>query len=169
MTQLVAAIAPVRDRTPLTAGDRQIIADVLSWDIQQEVSPDEVVTIAINHDILWVKLTGNRAIPIAVDTFRSIRRQQLEQQGQETQPADIEVDSNGQGVYRAWKSTQIIGVFHRSPVDGKWIAYPAYASDFQRYQTPEQAQRSIVRAWQKATEVRSCDKAAVFSLGGSHE
>lgn len=67
------------DRSPLTLADKQIIADVLTWDTQREVSASEVETIAIQHDILWVKLTDNRAIPLHVETFRAIRRQQLEQ------------------------------------------------------------------------------------------
>lgn len=72
------AIAPTRD--PLTYADRQIIASILTWDMQQEISPEEVETIAIVHDIVWVKLTDNRAIPLHVETFRAIRHQQLEQQ-----------------------------------------------------------------------------------------
>lgn len=78
---IVNAIAPVRDRKGLTHADRHIVADVLTWDTQHLVSSNEVETIAIAHDIVEVKLTDNRAIPLHVETFHAIRRQQLEQQG----------------------------------------------------------------------------------------
>ncbi len=83
------AIAPTRDRTPLTYADKQIVANVLTWDCQRSVSAEEIETIAITHDILWVKLTDHRAVPIAVSTFRNIRRQQLEQQSQQPPVADV--------------------------------------------------------------------------------
>ena len=70
--------APKSDRAPLTLADKQIIALVLTWDVQREVSPNEIEAIAIQHDILWVKLTDNRAIPLHVETFRAIRAAQFD-------------------------------------------------------------------------------------------
>ncbi len=55
---------PTCDRTPLTYADKQLVADVLTWDCQRSVSAEEIETIAITHDILWVKLTEHRAVPI---------------------------------------------------------------------------------------------------------
>jgi hypothetical protein len=43
--------APKSDRAPLTLADKQIIALVLTWDVQREVSPNEIEAIAIQHDI----------------------------------------------------------------------------------------------------------------------
>jgi hypothetical protein len=79
MSQMTAtAIAHKRDRTPLTAANKQIIAKVLTWDTQREVSPKEIEAIAIQHDIFWVKLTNNRAIPIHIESFQAIRAAQQE-------------------------------------------------------------------------------------------
>ena len=75
--KLQRQIPPKSDRSPLTKADKQIIASVLTWDCQRQVSASEIETIAIQHDIVWVKLTDNRAIPLHVETFRAIRRQQL--------------------------------------------------------------------------------------------
>lgn len=87
------AIAPKHDRSPLTHTDRQIIASVLTWDTQRDVLPEEVETIAIVHDIVWVKLTDNRAIPLHVETFRAIRHQQLEEQAQPDVEYVMELDA----------------------------------------------------------------------------
>lgn len=147
-------------RTGICLRDKQIVADVLTWDCQRPVNADEIKTIAISHDFLWVKLTENRAKTLAVETFRAIRRQQLEQQSlqQVEQPPydlteDIEVDSDHNStdpVYRVWKGIKLIGTFHQSPVDDKWIASPTYAHDCDRYETPDQAQQAIVNAWNYA-------------------
>lgn len=52
MSRITAtAIAHKRDRAPLAAADKQIIAKVLTWDCQREVSPNEIETIAIQLDI----------------------------------------------------------------------------------------------------------------------
>jgi hypothetical protein len=42
------------DRSRLQHVDRQVIADVLTWDCASPVSPEEVETIASEHDIVWV-------------------------------------------------------------------------------------------------------------------
>jgi hypothetical protein len=79
MSRITAtAIAPKSDHTPLTLASKQIIALVLTWDCQRQVSADEIEAIAIQHDILWVKLTDNRAIPLHVKTFQAIRAAQQE-------------------------------------------------------------------------------------------
>jgi len=148
-----------RDRSPLTLADRQIIADVLTWDAQREVSPSEIETIAITHDIVWVKFTDNRAIPLHVETFKSIRAAQLEQA--EAMDNDIKVDSNGNEpypTYRVWKGTAIIGTFCCSSLDGKWLAFPKYGRARHRYNNADKAQTAIVEAWEKAQEVRSKDQ-----------
>lgn len=146
---LTTAIAAFSD--PLTLSNRQIIADVLTWDRQQYTSPEEVETIAIAHDVVWVKLTDNRAVPLHVDTFRNIRRQQLEQEDLPVaEPAQednaVEVDSMG-FIYRVWKGMTIIGTFYQSPVSGNWMAFPKLASDFHHYKTADEATNAIALLW----------------------
>lgn len=141
--------------------DRQVIADVLTWDTQRQVVPEEIQAIAIVHDIVWVKLTENRAIPLHVKTFRSIRRQQLELQTQSqdnpVSDSDVEVDSDESfpnPVYRVWQGITNIGTFHRSLVDNKWLANPVYGRDYARHNTSDEAVASIVDAWNRARIAR---------------
>lgn len=82
---LIAPLTQAHEALSLT--DKKIIASVLTWDTQRDVLPEEVEALAINHDIVWVKLTDNRAIPLHVETFKSIRHQQLEEQAAENRPA----------------------------------------------------------------------------------
>lgn len=136
---------------PLTESARQTIADVLTWDTQEYVSPDDVETIAISHDMVWVKLTNNRAVPLHVDTFRNIRRQQLEQQNVikvETTEEDspVEVDDIG-SVYRVWKNMTIIGTFYQSPVSDSWIAFTKGGDDFLKFNTADEATSAITLMW----------------------
>lgn len=65
--------------TALSQSERETVAKVLTWDTQREVSPNEIEAIAIQLDIVWIKLTDNRAIPLHVDDFRAIRAAQLKQ------------------------------------------------------------------------------------------
>ncbi len=74
----------------------------------------------IAHDIVWVKLTDNRAYPLHVESFRAIRRQQMEQQGvpqaEQSDDQEIEVDSDRLAPnpsYRIWKGITIIGTFYQ--------------------------------------------------------
>lgn len=56
----------------LELADRVTIASVLTWDaIAKTYSPEEIETICIEGDIVWVKLVDG-AYPIARHTFRSI-------------------------------------------------------------------------------------------------
>jgi hypothetical protein len=147
------------DRSPLTLADRKIIASVLTWDCQRQVSASEIETIAISHDILWVKLTDNRAIPLHVETFKAIRAALLEQA--EAVEDAIVVDSDGNQpypTYRVWKRMAIIGTFCCSPLDSKWLAFPKYGRARHRYTTALEAQAAIVEAWNKAEYVRSTDQ-----------
>lgn len=202
-------------RETLTRKVRYVIAQVLTWDTQRDVSADEVETISINHDILWVKLTDNRAIPIHVEAFRAIRRQQLEQlakteadidlkdvlrqsafssdhllsafdhcepnsehyaassdhcenssehlitSSEHCNQNDIEVDSDDQPVtpaYRVWSSFNLIGTFHQSLVDNKWLTNPVYGCDYNRHNTSDEAIKAIVDAWNCAQQLRSTGK-----------
>ena len=67
----------------------------------------------------------------------------------------IEVDSVGDRVYRVWRGAQLLGTFHRTPIDGKWLANPICGFDYNRYDTPNEAQAAIVEAWNQcgASEV----------------
>lgn len=114
--ELQTQIPPKSDRSPLTLADRKIIADVLTWDTQREVSASEVETIAIQHDIVWVKLTDNRAIPLHVETFRAIRRQQ-----QEPREANSELEKAKASP--AFVATQ--NVVKREPISQSAPAYSA--------------------------------------------
>lgn len=152
---LAPACAPksafARASDPLTLSDRQIIADVLTWDRQEYTSPEEIETIAIQSDVVWVKLTDNRAVPLHVDTFRNIRRQQLEEQNLvDVEPAPeksgVEVDSVG-FIYRVWKGITLIGTFYQSPVSGNWLAFPKRSYDFHRYATADEATSAIALVW----------------------
>ena len=97
-----------------TRSRQERIASVLTWDMQQDITADEIITIAVVHDMLWVRLTRNRAVPIAVETFQEIRNQQMQQaeaevnyvmaleanlQASTAQEPCIEVDSAPHGVY----------------------------------------------------------------------
>ena len=129
---------------------RKTVADVLSWDLYREVSPDEIQSFLIANDVLWVNLTGDYSVPIAVETFQSLLTQQqaqreldqyIEQQSEEIAPEQIEVDC-ANGVYRVWKGTQQIGTYYRDNT-GKWLAQPRYGIA-RRYKTANQAQKAIV-------------------------
>ncbi len=161
------AIAHWGDRQILAYADRQIIASVLNWDMQGEVGPDEVETIAIAYDIVWVKLTDNRAIPIDVETFRSIRRTQLDQVSEDAGVAfvmeieakleadairaeSIEVDSIESGLYRVWRGMTLIDIVRRCDYSGGWIAEPTSDYNPHHYQTAEQAIKAVIRAWNRA-------------------
>lgn len=136
----------------LTEAARQTIADVLTWDTQEYVSPQEVETIAISHDMVWVKLTNNRAIPLHVDTFRNIRRQQLEQQDvveAAEEASDIEIDAMGP-TYRVWKGMTIIGTFYQSPISDSWIAFTSGGDDFLKFNTADEATNAIALMWNHA-------------------
>ncbi|MGB3208686.1 MAG: hypothetical protein WBB28_27165 [Crinalium sp.] len=128
---------------------RQTIAAVLSWDLYREVNPEEIESFYIVKDILWVNLTENRAIPIAVETFRSIATQQqaqreldqyIEEQSEAIAPEPIEIDSTD-GIYRVWKSTQLLGTYYRDNT-GKWVAQPRYGAAH-RYKTAKAAQKAL--------------------------
>lgn len=130
--------------------DRQIVAQVLSWDLYREVSPDEIESFLIVKDVLWINLTQNRSVPIAVAVFREIATQQeaqreldqyIEQQSEEVAPEPIEIDSTD-GVYRVWKGTQLLGTYYRENT-GKWVAQPRYGQA-RRYKTANAAQKALV-------------------------
>ena len=128
----------------------QIVAQVLSWDLYREVSPDEIESFQIVNDVLWINDSGDHAVPIAVETFRSIATQQqaqreldqyIEEQSEAIAPEPIEIDC-ANGAYRVWKSTQLIGTYYRDNT-GKWLAQPRYGIA-RRYKTANQAQKAIV-------------------------
>ncbi|MBD1882143.1 hypothetical protein, partial [Coleofasciculus sp. FACHB-T130] len=112
ITKAIAPTAPAT-RSPLSIDEKITIAKVLSWDTYQEVHPEEIITIWMKEDILWTLLSGNRAIPIHKDTFKSIRDAQRQSepqeelneyialQAQEVAP-EIEIDRNEAGIYRVW-------------------------------------------------------------------
>ena len=150
MTQLLATA----QRQALTLSDRETIASVLTWDMQQHITADEIITIATVHDMLWIRLTRNRAVPIAVETFKSICSQQLAEQSEadvafvmqlearlQGNEPQIEVDSAAGGIYRVWRGLQAIGTFYR--YGGGWIAEPTYG-ELQRCKSAAAAQRAIV-------------------------
>lgn len=158
MPQTRTAIAPPRD--PLTVSDRAVIAQVLTWDCQREVVPEEIETIAIKHDILWVKLTEGRSVPIAVDTFRTIRRQQLEQKARQLADAEValvmaieakiqavaesepvvEVDQADRSLYRVWQGYSLLGTFYQC--QNYWVAEPV-GGRRRRYQSADACTAAI--------------------------
>lgn len=157
---LIASQPQVRE--VLSSADKKIIADVLTWDMQQLVSPEEVEALAIVHDIVWVKLTDNRAIPLHIETFRAIRHQQLEEQNDvdveyvmeleaklETDEKEIEIDSAQPGVYRVWKEQTFIGTVRRCSNTLCWIASSIYGTQ-QPYLTSNLAIAAVVQAWEAA-------------------
>ncbi|AFZ11328.1 hypothetical protein Cri9333_0347 [Crinalium epipsammum PCC 9333] len=85
----------LRQRFAIALSHRQIIAQVLSWDLSREVHPDEIEAIQIKNDIVWVNLTRDRAVPIAVETFRNIYEQQTtEEITEEPQPLKLVKSNN---------------------------------------------------------------------------
>lgn len=160
---LTASITQVQET--LSLADKQIIASVLTWDTQRKVTAEEVETIAIVHDIVWVKLTDNRAIPLHVETFRAIRHQQLEEQTEvisdveyvtrleeklEEDEKEIEVDSTQPGIYRVWKGKKLIGAVKRCPKTLCWIARPLSYQTEEPYLTSKLAIAAVVRLWEAA-------------------
>lgn len=163
MPETAGAITPTQTRSPLTTRDRCCIAQVLTWDIGSVVSPDEVIRIAIAHDILWVQLTRVRSIPIAVETFKSIRRAQLEHAARQQADADvafviamesrlqvsaeqqphIEIDRALYGVYRVWSGIELLGTFWAS--GDYWVAEPEHGERC-RCKSALFAQRAILRS-----------------------
>jgi 5-deoxy-D-glucuronate isomerase len=63
---------------PLSHADRIIIASVITQDNLYSYCylPSEVVTIRLEHDMVSVKLTNNRAYPISRFMFRGILESQ---------------------------------------------------------------------------------------------
>lgn len=149
---ITQAIAQKND--PLTHADRQIIADVLTWDTQREVTAEEIEALAIVHDIVWIKLTDNRAVPLHVETFRAIRHQQLEQQDDieyvtrleeklEEDEKEIEVDSTQPGIYRVWKGKKLIGTVKRCDHTLCWLASSTSNETGEPYLTSKLAIQAI--------------------------
>lgn len=157
--QAIQREAIARDCDPLTYADRQIIASVLTWDTQRDVAPEEVETIAIVHDIVWVKLTDNRAVPLHVETFRAIRHQQLEQPcideveyvtqleaKLESDEKEIEVDRSDAGVYRVWKGKKLIGTVKRCEHTFCWLASLTSSEIKEPYLTSKLAIQAVEKA-----------------------
>lgn len=144
MPQTISSVI-ARKRDLLTHADKQIIADVLTWDSQTQVTAQEIEAIAIVHDIVWVKLTDNRAIPLHVETFRSIRRQQLDEQAVDdvqyvTQlETKLEIDACQPGIYRVWQGMKLIGLVRHRRQCNNWIAEPLGGYNPRRYSTSEDA------------------------------
>lgn len=145
----------------LSHADKQIIASVLTWDCQRDVAPEEIETIAIVHDIVWVKLSDNRAIPVHVETFRLIRRQQLEQQTVDDveyvtqleaklEADEIEVDSTKAGIYRVWKGMNLIGTVRRCKYTMCWLALSSTVVEAEPYLTSDLAIAAVKTAWEGA-------------------
>jgi hypothetical protein len=59
-------------KTPLSLEDRQLIANILTWDRDLLTSPDEIISIAVVKDIVSVKLNKG-AYPLSVAQFQAIR------------------------------------------------------------------------------------------------
>ena len=61
-------------REVLSYADRITIASVLTWDAcgNYTYSPDEILAIRIDKDVVWVKLTSDRSRPVCRFVFRSI-------------------------------------------------------------------------------------------------
>jgi len=123
------------------------------------VSPEEIETIAITQDILWVKLTDHRAVPIAVHTFRSIRRQQWEQQSQPEADvafvmdleAKLEVDTvkvdQVNGVYHVWHGMNLMGEFRRCAASSNWVGELAHLSVPYGYESALCAPLAVVETY----------------------
>ncbi len=69
----------------------------------------------------------------------------------------IEVDSDGRS-YRVWSGRTMLGTFHQSGSDNRWLAAPAYGRCWQRHNTADEAQQAIVAGWKQATAIRSSDQ-----------
>ena len=140
----------------LSPTDKETIAFVLWWDMQADVKPDEIITIAIHYDIVQVLLTGPRVALVPVDTFKSILRVQQQKQEQEvayveqltqrllTQTAEIEVDKIGK-IYRVWRGVKLLGIFYCIGRKN-WGAEPSNAEPIEGYSSPEEAQNAIIWA-----------------------
>lgn len=75
---------------------------------------------------------------------------EADEQASQAVYSDIEVDSSMDifgMVYRVWQGMKLLGVFFRSPIDGKWVTEPFCCNDKKRYDTSNQAQAAIIRAW----------------------
>lgn len=79
------------------------------------------------------------------------------------QPA-IEVDSPDGIEYRVWQGMTLVGTFHQSPTDRRWITHPALGRDFNRYQSDGDAIAALAQHWQKTQAIRLLDAAALSLL-----
>lgn len=61
---------------PLSSSDKEIIADVLTWDLCKRVTPEEVEGIRVSGEWVAVQLSVHRAVPIHREVFRSILQRQ---------------------------------------------------------------------------------------------
>lgn len=83
-----------KNSDPLSRKCCYIVAQVLSQHTQREVSPEQIISTCVANEILWVELNGDRVVSIAIENFRAIRRQQMEEQ------ARVEAEMDVAGVLR---------------------------------------------------------------------
>lgn len=71
-------LTATRPRTtePLSRNDKATIAAVLTWDLCNRITPEEVEAIRVDGEWVAVRLSYRRAVPIHRDVFRSILQQQ---------------------------------------------------------------------------------------------
>lgn len=146
-----------QDREPLSQAERETVAKILSWDRRQHISPDEILFLWVDCDLVWVQMTQKRSVPIYVETFCDIRRKQME--GVELEDALLEpcfevetfVDASGTIMYRLCKGSDFVGNFYQSSVDDKWLIQlnrELFSSEScKRWCTREQAQQSLIEGW----------------------
>ncbi len=99
--------------------------------------------------------------PIAVSTFRNIRRQQLEQQSSQVPVADVafvmemeaklEADAieldQADGAYRVWRGTTLMGKVQRCPNSSHWLAEFAHLSFPCCYESASSAQQAVIETY----------------------
>lgn len=127
----------------LSYADRVTIASVLTWDDCQShtYSPDEIETIRMEGEMVWVKLTGKRPYPISRYMFRSILDAQraainkrideiIEAETAEVIEAEREMDADLEEVrqeHETWLA-QLEGLAVKAIASSNWEPFYAHVS-----------------------------------------
>lgn len=110
---------------PLSWEDRQIIADICTWDMCRFVSPEEIETIRIEADMVMIYLTGGRCNPISVSQFKQIRKEQQKQRQYRHQQRQPQV------VVSSVRTR--FGLIHQVFVDGSFVGCYEYVPRINTY------------------------------------
>ncbi len=175
MTQQLTTALASTNSARLTKIARYVIAQVITSHTRLEINSDEIIEATIINNALWVDLTNNWVVPIHIELFRFIRRQQLERLalveadmgvgnvisqsvnlavfdskhcGSSSYHCSLDTD----GSYRVWHDEHYLGIMHQR-ADGTWAARSIRTNDIHTFSSSEAAQ-SYLAWWILLTKIR---------------